>query len=354
MRTSMSITSLDLTHFRCHIKKEIALSPVLTVISGANAHGKTSMLEALYMLSRGRGFREMEEKELLTFGKEYGAVVGELVDAEGARTESAITYQQSQHLLRKRYSLDKAPVGLVAYRRAQMPVVLFAPHHIDIITHGPANRREFLNDTLSATHQSYAKTLREYDSALRKRNILLESYESLIALQRDIRFWDEYLVSRADMLTKARAQLVQFFNVHSTFADAHVHMSYVPNVMTHERLVEKFATEAAARRTLIGPQKDDFVLSIQHGEEQVNAHLYASRSQQRLCLLWLKMRELVWTCEVSKRAPLLLLDDVYSEFDSTHKQLISNLIPAYQTVITTTEELTLPAHIHQEATIVRV
>jgi DNA replication and repair protein RecF len=116
----------------------------------------------------------------------------------------------------------------------------------------------------------------------------------------------------------------------------------MPNILTVKKLQEKFDTESAARRTLIGPQKDDFVVHLGADGEGVNVHTFASRSQQRLALLWLKMRELEYLRKTLGMNPILLLDDMYSEFDVPNKHIITGLIPHYQTVITTTEVIDLP------------
>jgi DNA replication and repair protein RecF len=354
----------------------------VTIVSGENAKGKTSILEALYMLSRGKGFREHEEVELITFEENSGYIAGLYEGTDHRKIESSVTYQRSGEMLEKRYILDKTPVGLVKYRRSQVPVVLFAPHQIDIIVHGPSYRREYLNTVLTLTKPQYAKVLKEYESALRKRNAILEDHDSLSKLKEDLVFWDTYLAERADFITSSRKEYIDFMNEQEVFAGKNLRIQYVPNTLTVEKLQEKFSTESAARRTLIGPQKDDFTVYLvssslretnvvsdeapQSGihasvnrpmvgnssgtiSQNINVHTFASRSQQRLALLWLKMRELEYLRKTLGMDPILLLDDMYSEFDSPNRHIITSLIPHYQTVITTTEEVDLPADIAKKA-----
>lgn len=346
----MRLESLTLSHFRCHRKiSKFSLSDHVTIVMGENARGKTSILEALYMLSRGKGFREQEEVELITFGENSGYIAGVYIDSDKQYSESSVTFQRRNEKLEKRYILDKTPVGLVKYRRAQVPVVLFAPHQIDIIVHGPSRRREYLNSVLSLTNPQYAKVLREYESALRKRNVLLEDYDSLHKLKEDLVFWDAYLAERADAIVRARGTYIDYINEQQLFAGKNLRIQYVPNTLTVEKLQEKFPTESAARRTLIGPQKDDFVVQLDAAGGEISVHTFASRSQQRLALLWIKMRELEHLRKSLGVNPILLLDDIYSEFDQSNKHIITNLIPHYQTVITTTEVVDLPEEIAQVA-----
>jgi len=345
----MILQSLSLENFRCHRQtKTLEFADSTTIITGENARGKTTLLEAVYMLSRGRGFREDEEIELLSFGQEHGYVEGEY-KVDNTTTKSSITYQRVGDSLTKRYILGKTPVGLIRYRRAQTPVVLFAPHQIDIIVHGPSYRREYLDSVILAVDPTYTKVIREYESALRKRNALLEDYTSIDALRKEIIFWNEYLVKRATVITEARTKFIDYLNAHAQFAGRTFHVTYLANEMTIARLEERFHVEAAAHRTLIGPQKDDIEIMIRGDRGDISAHTYASRSQQRLTLLYLKMHELDYVSEHLNDKPILLLDDVYSEFDGANRHLISSLIPHYQTIVTTTEEIDLPTDIVRTA-----
>lgn len=338
----MILQSLSLENFRCHKgQRDFDFSEGTTIVMGENARGKTTILEAIYMLSRGKGFREENEIELLSFGTEHGYVGGGFM-GDDAQVESTITYQSTGDSLAKRYFLDKTPVGLVRYRRAQTPVVLFAPEQLDIITHSPTYRREYLDSILAAVDPTYMKIVREYESALRKRNAILETYESISELKKSLEFWDSYLVERAALITKSRSDYIDFLNSSPDFAGKDFQAIYLRNELTHDRLQERFETEASARRTLIGPQKDDIEIRIITGDRAANVHMYASRSQQRLTLLWLKMRELDYLHVHLKVRPIVLLDDIYSEFDAANRGVISALIPAFQTVVSTTDDVMLP------------
>ena len=85
---------------------------------------------------------------------------------------------------------------------------------------------------------------------------------------------------------------------------------------------------------MIGPQKDDFQIYI----KDKNVHHYGSRSEQRLAVFWLKINEITYHESIYKKKPILLLDDVFSEFDKQNKKMVLELIEKYQTVLTTTEE----------------
>ena len=349
----MFLNHITLNQFRCYAEpRTFTFSPEVTGIVGENARGKTSVLEAVYMISRGRGFREKEELELLTFGAPHGEIAAQFLLGSEVQ-ESAIAYARQEERLQKKYFVNKAPIGHMKYVRAQPHVVLFAPHHIDIIVHGPSYRREYVDSVLASVDQSYAQALKVYEATLRRRNALLEQYETMQTLEKDIVYWDDLLLRSAHTIQTARAAYVAFMNTDPLCAGKTFRVQYLENTLNAHRLQELFPKEAAARRTLAGPQKDDFSLSIKDETSWRNVHMFASRSQQRLSILWLKMRELERFVSEG-REPILLLDDVYSEFDAANRRIITSIIPRFQTIITATEEIELPTDIVRQMEVLRV
>ncbi|MEI6326680.1 MAG: DNA replication and repair protein RecF [Candidatus Roizmanbacteria bacterium] len=358
----MILHSLELRHFRCHHTYVLAqFSPHLNLIVGPNAMGKTSILEAIYMLSQGRGFREDDEIELLTVDRDDGFVSASYKIGEDQVHEASVTYQRDDLYLNKKYFIDKAPTSIGKFRRTQVSAVLFAPHHLDIITHSPTYRREYLDTVISRVDPVYAKAIREYGLALRKRNALLEEEMDAQTRHQQLAFWNQYLIERADIIFNARRKYIEMLNDAGHFAHRWFKAIYHANRMTPDRLAEKQDTEIAARRTLIGPQKDDVEILISTQDSKTvdptsfrNVHHFGSRSQQRLALLWLKIREIEYLEAISKSKPLLLLDDILSEFDESNRRLILELIPRYQTVMTSAEEDLLDHTILPESILIRV
>jgi recombinational DNA repair ATPase RecF len=135
--------------------------------------------------------------------------------------------------------------------------------------------------------------------ALRKRNALLEEDMDIETRRQQLQFWNEYLIERASIITTARKAYIDTLNNSSHFAHRWFKIIYHANTMTTARFAEKQDTEIAARRTLIGPQKDDIEILISSQDSVTmdptsfrNVQHFGSRSQQRLALLWLKIREI--------------------------------------------------------------
>lgn len=340
----MLLTSLALHHFRCHISlQDVAIGEQISLVCGENARGKTSILEAIYLLSYGKGFREEEELELLTFGASNGYVHGRYIDTQ--THEATVTYQRYEEKLEKKYLLNKAATSVSKFRQIQTPAVLFAPHQLDIVTHSPSYRREYLDVTIGRVDPIYAKSVREYAVAIRKRNMLLETITNAADLEEQLQFWDAYLVERATTITTSRQAYIALLHEQPICARRAFRIVYHANHFSWEHLASTKSSERHARRTLIGPQKDDFEILICDDEKKFanqsqyrNVQRYGSRSQQRLALLWMKLAEINHLKNRLHVSPLLLLDDIFSEFDPAHQQIIYALLPHYQTVITSTED----------------
>jgi DNA replication and repair protein RecF len=349
----MRLRRVSLSYFRCHHSFSCHIGPHITFVIGANAKGKTSLLEAVYMLSEGKGYREDEEIELLTWDMPHGYISGEYEHL--TQHEAAVTYQVVDNRLQKRYLLNNAATTVTNYRRIQTPCVLFAPHQINIITGSPSHRREYINTVLENIDPLYHKAHHEYMQALRKRNKLLEEWVDRAVTLSQLVFWNEYMSERAAYIHAARSRYIAALNTKPDCAGAFFHAKYIPSIFDKAHLCARQETELAARRTLIGPQKDDIEITLSPKGNEVARKVssYGSRSQQRLALLWLKLGEIELIQSHKKISPLLLLDDIFSEFDTSHHQIILDILPQFQTIIASTESDERLTALYPDATIVK-
>jgi DNA replication and repair protein RecF len=194
-----------------------------------------------------------------------------------------------------------------------------------------------MDSVISSYDYTYKKRLRNYEHALRKRNKVLEKHRDPSSLSEELAFWDDYLIEQAQYISEQRSTYVDSLNAHPAIDTVSCHVVYEPNMFTRERLRETQEKERLIRKTLIGPQKDDFQIIMKKKEEEKDVHLYGSRSEQRLALFWLKLNEIRLLEEAIERKPVLLLDDVFSELDMQNKKRVMDLITQYQTILTTTE-----------------
>lgn len=332
----MLLQRVALHNFRNYLKKSFTFNPFLTIIIGENARGKTNILESVYFIMNGHGFRESKESELIYFDEKQGSV--EAVFQNGDKNlQFKIQLLLQGELVSKAFFFNKTKKRFHQYHAEQIRAILFAPEQILIITGNPSERREYFNRLLSSLDLDYKKKLVNYEHALRRRNKILEKHSNELQLKEELKFWDDYVIESGSYLTKKRQEYVEYLNRHSKLEDREFSIEYMKNEITQDRLTHYFEKEKIVRRTLIGPQKDDFQISLLNKHIK-NIHHFGSRSEQRLGILWLKMTEIRYYEEYFKQKPILLFDDIFSELDLHNRGLVLKLVKKYQTVLTTTEK----------------
>lgn len=329
----MRLVTLALHNFRNIASSVFPVGEHLTVVIGDNAQGKTNCLESIYFLVYGTGFRESREDELVLAGNKAGAYVEGIFTDHDTRMSCKAGLVRSEAGYRKSFFINKTKKQLRQYRQESRGVVLFAPEQIEMLTGSPDRRRSYFNKLISQFDLQYKKHLESYERAVRRRNKILEHYEYVEKLRSEIAFWNELCVQSARYLTAVRAQYCAFLNKHQTVDGRVFQITYLRNEFNHEQMAKYADLELQTRRTMFGPQKDEFQIVLQ----DKNVQHFGSRSEQRLALMWLKLGEIRYFEEVMKFSPILLLDDIFSEFDAKNKELILSLVKDHQTVATTTD-----------------
>lgn len=336
----MILKRIQLHNFRNIISSVFDISPKLTIILGENAKGKTNILESIHCIINGVGFRESKEEELLLMDSSETQLDGLFNKNEEINQFRILLKKEINGSIIKHFFVQKARKNHAHYAMEQTKCVLFAPEQIEIITGSPDIRRDYFNKLISTFDIAYKKHLINYEQALRKRNKLLEHSRSAESLKEELSFWDVYLEKEACFITEKRNIYTQFLNSHRKLDGREFTIEYNKNEFTQSRLQQKKELELRIRRTLIGPQKDDWIISLKNKDTvQKNIQKYGSRSEQRLGIFWLKLNEIHFMEEEIGIHPILLLDDVFSEFDHENKEKIVLLIETYQTVMTTTEDI---------------
>lgn len=330
----MLLQKISFKNFRNFQTASFDIDPSTTIVIGENARGKTNLLEGIYFLANGVGFRESKEEEFVNFESQNQSMIVEGVFvSDKDKTVFTINLLKRGSGLDKIFQIQRTKRKHADYLRSQIRTVLFSPDQIEIITGSPDRRRDYFNKFISSCDLEYKKKLRNYETALRKRNKVLEYFTSIARLKEDLFFWDSYLEEQASYVTQKRSEYVDLLNQNQKIDGAQFTMLYLKSEITQTRLSEYFDKEIKIRRTLIGPQKDDFLISMNDHD----VHKYGSRSAQRFAIFWLKINELKHYEALYGRKPLLLLDDIFSELDHKNRKLVTSLIGKYQTIATTTE-----------------
>lgn len=337
----MTLKQLRLINFRNHKKANFDLSNT-SVIIGRNTAGKTNILEAIFILSRGKSFRAEHDRDTIREGAEFTRIEAEIMD-EAEKTDLKAVFS-----LQKGYLSKKFLVNNVARRQhdftSNFVSILFTPKDIEILTDSPGVRRRYIDSVLYQSDRSYRTALSVYERALKHRNRMLsdmkdgkKTYE-----RHDFEYFENILVEQGNILTSKRQEFVDFVNGANKDIFKFT-LFYDKSIMSVERLFRYHFEEQAAGVTLVGPQRDDYTFYFEGTEKPVKE--FGSRGEERLTILQLKTLEIEFLRLKTGKNPVLLLDDIFSELDDANIFKVFELLPHQQTILTTTHHEFVPKKI---------
>jgi len=329
----VSLSRLQVTDFRCLQSAELDPDSHFTLVSGPNASGKTSLLEAIYSLGRGRSFRTRRLEHLIRHGAERFVVFGE-VDTTTRRVPMGV--EGSRNGIRAQIDGDK-PSSL-AELASFLPVQIIDPEVHHLIDEGPSGRRRFLDWGVFHVEQSFVGHWQRYQQVLRQRNAALKARQP-----RDVvSVWDGDLVRTGESLSAARARYVTLLSpsaeaIGRNLLGMDLSMSYrngwLKGQSMAEALEQSWNHDLETGATQVGPHRAE--LGIRLGGAPVKDRI--SRGQQKLLAAALLIAQLKLFPEASPVQPTLLLDDPAAELDD---ERLANLIrevssQAVQLIVTT-------------------
>ena len=341
----MVIRNLNLQDFRSFRKKKINFDEKTTVIVGSNAIGKTNILESVNLLSTGKSFHAGREEEMIRNGQELGRVSGQLtVDSERQDLEIILTRGElnGERVARKKLSVNG--VGKMLFNFAGvLKTVLFGPWDLELVSGSPGFRRRFLDTVLSQVDREYRRAILSYEKGIRQRNKLLERIREGEASPSQLLFWNQLVIKNGDYISSRRADLIGFFNDTGSLGNEAINAEYDNSPISEKRFEQYAVQEIASATTLVGPHRDDFIVKTRKRKQKIerNLAIYGSRGEQRMGVLWLKLAELSFVEKHSQTRPVLLLDDIFSELDHEHRDVVISTVGRQQTIITTADPHTV-------------
>ncbi len=348
----MRLHALRLWRFRNYERAQIEPSLRVNILLGANAQGKTNLLEAIYYLSALRPLRPVREVDLIQWGATEMRLYAQY-EIDGLTDDIQIRLPLQG---KRAIWLNEQPVAKQSALVGKLSVVCFTAQDLTIIRGEPADRRRFLDAELSLLSHRYLYSLAHYKRALEQRNNLLRGYLEGVATLDSLPEWNAQLVKYGARLFHARRQFLERLNAlalstHRALThDAEtMTLQYLPGLPVREPTPEKeedwsdallsalhlsAGEELRRGTTLYGPHRDDFLIQVQGYE----ARLYASQGQQRTCALSLRLSEVSLVESIRNAPPIVLLDDVFSDLDPARRRhLVEFLTPRTQTFITCTD-----------------
>lgn len=316
---NMGIRKIQLFNFRNFRKKELEFSDGITVIVGSNASGKTNILEAIFFLAIGKSFKARKGEECIRYEENLARIKSH--DLEVVLTKDVDGWPK------KKLLINGIPKRLIDFA-GNLKVTLFVPHDLGLVTETPTLRRKFLDTVLSQVDREYRRAILSYDKGLRQRNRLLYRIREEGINRNHLLFWNQLLIKNGNYITKMREEFIEFIN-----SLEKCNLKYDYSAISEGRLEQYKNEETASATTLVGPHRDDFAF-LQNGRDLAS---FGSRGEQRMAVLWLKIAELSYIEKTTSEMPTLLLDDIFSELDHTHRKVVIDIIGNYQTIITTAD-----------------
>lgn len=338
----MLVEELWLTDWRGYTEAHLPLAAGLTAVVGANAAGKTSLLEAIGWLTTLSSFRGAPSEALVRMGASRA-----VVRAQGEREGRPLLIEaEIVPGGRDRVRVNRQPLKRSRDLLGAIRATVFSPDDLSLVKGGPGERRRYLDDALVATDVRYDDLMGRVDRALRQRNALLRQcggrLDATEASTLDV--WDQRLGHDGEELAAARADLVQKLSpelakAYAQVADGDdVSITYAPawSVLfggpgLTAALGEKRTEDVRRGVTTTGPHRDEIELVV----DGRPGRTHASQGEQRSLAVALRLASHEVVTECAGSPPVLLLDDVLSELDPQRSSALMENLPAGQALLTT-------------------
>ena len=334
----MIIRSLELENYRNYESLHLNFDDHINVFYGDNAQGKTNALEAMFLCATTKSHRGSKDREMIRFGAEESHIKL-IVEKQG------VPCRIDMHLKKNRskgVAVNGIPIHKVTELFGILNVIFFSPEDLGIIKNSPAERRRFIDLELCQLDKLYLTDLAGYNHVLNQRNKLLKDMYKQPDLGATLDVWDMQLVNYGRKIIGKRREFVESLNeiikeIHRNLTGGieNIEVIYEPSVESEaleESLFRNRDRDLRMKMTSSGPHRDDLMVAV----NGIDIRKYGSQGQQRTAALSLKLSEIYLVEKIIHDKPVLLLDDVLSELDSSRQNYLLESIHDIQTMITCT------------------
>ncbi|MCL5057573.1 MAG: DNA replication/repair protein RecF [Actinobacteria bacterium] len=345
----MRIQRIFLEYFRNY--QEIDWSPHsrFNIITGDNAQGKTNLLEAVFFCTAGRSFRTARDREIVNWDKEECHARAVIEKNKASQEIEATLYKSGRTV----FAVNGVKQGRGKIFRPCL-ALSFTPVDLDLIRGSPSERRKWLDLEIGPFDYEYLFNLEKYERVLSQRNNLLKKNTGQPA--DEIEPWNEQIVFYGSRLIYSRINLLKnlFPHLKQVFGDLtsgkeEISFNYLSSLplekgmgqkeieaLYKDTVRKKIAEEIDRQQTLLGPHRDDIIFMI----NRTDARKYGSRGQLRSVVLALKLSLIRMFLEEYQEYPVLVLDDVFLELDSSRRRGLDRLLEGEgQVFITSNREI---------------
>ncbi len=344
----MFIKSISFENYRNLKTAKIFPSKGINVICGDNAQGKTNIVECLWLFTGGRSFRGSKDNELTTFGTQSSKIKISFNSRERDQTLEILIKNNKRTAI-----LNDVPKSYMSQIVGSFCAVVFSPDHLTLIKNGPDERRSFIDAALCQIKPSYTTHLGRYKRIINERNSLLKDIPKHRELEDTLDIWNERLANEGALIAAERLEYTEKLKESSLkfykgISDGKEELEIIykssfggKNGMTKEELKSNMLSSLSKRQsddiycgfTSIGIHRDDISIKINSRE----ARSFGSQGQQRSAVLSMKLAEAEILANEKGEAPVILLDDVLSELDSSRQNYLLNKLEGLQVFITCCE-----------------
>jgi len=346
----MFLNKLELKQFRVFISKKITFTSSTVGIVGPNTAGKTSILEAIYILSRGKSSRSRVDSDVIKKGNNFTSAQLQFTDDNDTKNLFFVIQSLENTRSGKVFKINEVTKSLRNFT-GTLSCVLFSPDDIRLILGSPSRRRDYLDTIFFQYDKEYKKDLGIYTRSLKQCNAVLQLILENRASKNDLNVWTDSLVLSGGRISNKRTEF--FKDIHQFISTTSHELSdgwemkidYIPNKIDKDKIERNFNHILNSGYISSGPHRDDYDFKIRlNGDDRYESLAdFGSRGQQRIGALIFKLSELEYIASALDTRPILLLDDVFSELDEVRRAKVLNYAKKQQTIITTTDKDNLDA-----------
>lgn len=355
----MWVTSVAADSLRSLEAVELEPDRKVTAIVGPNGAGKTNLVEAVYFGLTGRSFRTADRRDLVPFGRTVARCRVLVRSGAGAAAVDHEFMASTSRAEGSRYTMDGAAIERSEAAIHRPAATVFSPDRLELVKGPPSGRRAHIDSYIAARWPARGELRQRFGRALSQRNALIARLREGAGDRNQLTTWNQQVATTGSELAGAREAAVEELQGHFTAAvgdlglEGGTGLVYRPGAAIEAAAIEagleeRFETDLRLGRTSWGPHHDEIRLELDGRQ----LRRFGSQGQQRIGLLALLFAERSAILGGGASPPLMLLDDVMSELDSTRrKRLVERLLDGGQSLITAAEPDLIPpgAGVHRVA-----
>ena len=336
------IKELKLVNFRNFSEKRITDFESENFIVWENGKWKTNILEAISQLSN-NSITKLNFDDLVKLWENYF-----FIEFKDENLNSYSLYF-SQKDMKKNFMINNKKVSSKKFFQESYASVIFSPSTMNMFYLSPSLRRDFIDDTLKSSFNEYDKLLKDYKKILKSRNSVLKAINEWKAQKIEIEFWNKEFIIKSAEIYKFRFKLIEFLessiqNVLEYFSwkISKVEFKYITKISKEQietdikdYLEKNIDRDIILQKTHIWPHIDDFEILA----DWKNITQYASRWEVKSIIIYLKLLEWLFIEKTIWKKPIMIIDDLLSELDDKHKDILLNKIKYYQSFISSISEI---------------